>query len=93
MRKIRKLWQKTRRSERQEVKARFSVFKKGLIEYFYRLKKVKGKHFVRACSNMDPWGVVYRMGSESKDREYLTSLNMKGVEYVTWKERASVMME
>lgn len=36
-----------------------------------------------ACSNMDPWGMVYRLGREKCVRECLTSLIVNREEFVT----------
>lgn len=44
-------------------------------------------------SNMDPWGVIYRVGREKIVRKYLTSLNVNCEDYVTWKERVGRMRE
>lgn len=57
-----------------------NAYKKNQNEYKYRLRKVKEetwRHFVSAYSNLDPWGVVYKVCRGKKVRQYLSSLKLE----------------
>lgn len=50
------------------------------------------KQFMGSRSYTDSLGVVYTVGREQNVKEYLTQ-NVNCEEYVTWKQRAVLMME
>ena len=60
----RRVWQRARKECRADVQERMVEYKRSLNEYRYRLRKGKEeswKEFVSNYSNLDPWGVVYRV--------------------------------
>ena len=62
--KCRRVWQRARKECRADVQERMVEYKRSLNEYKYRLRKVKEEswiEFVSKYSNLDPWGVVYRV--------------------------------
>lgn len=95
MRKCRGAWQRARKERSEDVDVRLREYKRIMGEYKYRMRKTKEENwrqFVSVYSNLDPWGVVYRVCRVKYARECLTTLNVNGVEYVTRKECANVMM-
>lgn len=56
------------------------------------MKEASRRQFVGASTNLDLWGVVYSVCSGKNVKDCLTSLTVKKVEYVTWKECSSLMI-
>ena len=62
--KCRRVWQRARMECRADVQERMVKYKRSLNDYKYCLRKVKEEswiEFVSKYSNLDLWGVVYRV--------------------------------
>lgn len=96
VRKRKRAYQRARRNDRGRVNERMREYRHAMSEYKARIWKVKEenwKRFVSESGNQDPWGDVYKVCMNKRDRVRLSGMKVGERTTSTWRESVNVLLE